>query len=390
MQKTGVGIIGCGNISHIYLENMTKLYSNLEVIACADIFPEKAIEAKNKYGLKKAYSVEELLKDPDIRIVVNLTIPPVHYSVNKQILEAGKHAYCEKPMALSVQEAEEIVQLAKEKNLYICNAPDTFMGPGIQTVRRLIDDGEIGEVIGFTANLMTPGHDCWHPHPDFYYKTGGGPILDMGPYYLAALVSLLGPIEMISCYGKASFPERTAFADGHKITVDILTHYTGLVKLKNGAAGNINMSFDVWHSALPCMEIYGTEGMICVPDPNTFGGPVKMIKAKDIVDQLNACPHIEAKLETLYGGGLNCLAKEMELSYTPEVPATRNLRGLGVSEMADAIRQGRTPCANSDFACHVTEALCAFPLAAMEGKPYIMHTTCRRPAAYSGWSDSPV
>lgn len=381
MKVTGVGVIGCGNISQIYLANMTKRYSNLEVIACADMFPEKAQEAKETYGIKKACSVEELLADPDIEIVVNLTIPAVHYAINKQILEAGKHVYCEKPMALSAKEAQELTALAKKQNLYIGCAPDTFMGPGIQTVRRLIDAGEIGDIIGFTANLVTPGHDSWHPHPDFYYKTGGGPMLDMGPYYLTALVSLLGPIEEISCYGRTSYPERTASSDGHKISVEVLTHYAGMIKLKNGTAGNINMSFDVWHSSLPCMELYGTKGMISVPDPNNFDGSVKLIKAAEIMERLDASPDISAKLNNLYGGGLDSLVKEAEPVYDTGSPGC-NLRGLGVSEMADAIRQKREACANGNLACHVAEALCAFNIAATEGRTYSMQTTCERPNAY--------
>lgn len=255
------------------------------------------------------------------------------------------------------------------------------MGPGIQTVRQLIDEGSIGEIIGFTANLVTPGHDSWHPHPDFYYKTGGGPMLDMGPYYLTALVSLLGPIDEISCYGRTSFPERTASFDGHKISVEVMTHYIGMIKLKNGVAGNINMSFDVWHSNLPCMEIYGTKGMISVPDPNNFDGPVRLIKAEDIMNRLDASSTIDAKLNTLYGDGLGSLVKEADLVYDSGAPGC-NLRGLGVSEMADAIQQNREACANGNLACHVAEALCAFNIAAMEGKTYYMRTTCERPNAY--------
>ena len=193
-KQTGIGIIGCGTISDVYLTNITQHYKNVKVIACADMFLEKAQQTKEKYGLPKACSVDELLADKEVEIAVNLTIPTAHYEINMKALHAGKHVYCEKPLALSLKEADEIVKTAAEKGLMAVSAPDTFLGAGAQTCRRLIDEGAIGTPVGFTANMVCPGHELWHPAPAFYYKKGGGPMMDMGPYYMTTLVSIVGPI----------------------------------------------------------------------------------------------------------------------------------------------------------------------------------------------------
>lgn len=271
--KAKIGIIGCGTISETYLKNLMVKFDNLQVVACADIVEEKAKQTSEKFNIPKFCNVEQLLADSEVDIVVNLTIPAVHHKVNMQALTAGKHVYCEKPLALSLEDANEAVAFAAEKGLILASAPDTFLGAGVQTCRKLIDDGAIGKPVGFTANMTSPGVDLWHPAPDFYYKKGGGPMWDMGPYYLTALISLLGPIKQISCLATVARQERKMF-DGHMVEVEVPTHYAGIAEFCSGVVGNVNMSFDVWHSRLPLIEIFGTGGSIEVPDPNMFNGSV--------------------------------------------------------------------------------------------------------------------
>lgn len=372
-----VGVIGCGSISSTYFENMVNHFSNLEVLACADMFLDKAVAAKEKYGLQKACTVEALLADPEIDIVVNLTVPAAHYEVNTRILKAGKHVYCEKPMALRLEEATHLVELAGREGLRIGNAPDTFMGPGIQRCREMADSGAIGEVFGFTANLVSPGHELWHPGPDFYYQEGAGPMLDMGPYYLTALVSILGPIESICCYATKAVPKRQV--QDHEVAVEVNTHYTGILKFRSGAIGNLNMSFDVWDSDLPGIEIYGTQGKMTVPDPNKFNGEVSVIKAARVAGLINSKTDILDKLGALYGPEKKELVEAVCLPYD----AGDNMRGLGVAEMAAAIEAGRPHRATGELARHVLEALIAFDASSRTGAPYHMTTTCARPAPIS-------
>lgn len=227
MSKTvGIGIIGCGTIAEVYMTNFRDHYRNVTLVAVADMFPEKAQQAAQKYGVPSACTVEELLAMDSVQIVLNLTIPAAHYSVNRQILEAGKHVYCEKPLALRFEEAGELLKLAAEKSLMCVSAPDTFLGAGIQQSRTVLDSGKIGTPIGFTANMTCAGHELWHPNPGFYYKAGGGPMFDMGPYYLTALVYLLGPIRRISCFAKKGRPVREIL--GQDMPSEVPTTYLPL------------------------------------------------------------------------------------------------------------------------------------------------------------------
>ena len=291
MRKIGVGIIGCGTIADVYLTNLTQHFEHVEVVAVADLFEEKARQAAEKYGIGKSGSVDGLLADPAVEIVLNLTIPAAHYSVNKQILEAGKHAYCEKPLALKYEEAEELAALASEKGLMCVSAPDTFLGAGIQQAKALLDSGRIGKPIGFTANMTCAGHELWHPNPGFYYKNGGGPMFDMGPYYLTALSYLLGPIRRISCFTASGRPVRNIL--GTDTPSEVPTTYTAIMEFVCGAVGTVTMSFDTWDTSLPLLEIYGTEGSLYAPDPDSFNGPVSIYdgsKLKGIVDAVTE-PH---------------------------------------------------------------------------------------------------
>lgn len=377
MKKIGVGIIGCGTISETYLKNLTEHFDNVEVLACADMFPEKAEQTKEKFNLPKACTVKEILADPDISIIANLTIPSAHYEVNMQILEAGKNVYCEKPLALSLQEAEKLTSYAAEKNLIIGSAPDTFLGAGLQTCRKLIDDDAIGTVIGFTANLVSPGHELWHPAPHFYYKTGGGPMLDMGPYYLTALVTLLGPIKQLSCFAKASRTERPI--QGQMFKVEVPTHYAGIVEMNSGVIGNVNMSFDVWDSDLPLLEIYGTKGVMRVPDPNLFNGNVSIFngeKMAEIVSAVEGAPFNRiVKMHTCKD---ECLMS-IDLLFPQEDTERSNMRGFGIADMAQAIIDNRPSRIAPDVSMHIVEALTAFDYAAQKNEVYKMKTTCQIP-----------
>ena len=355
MDKVKVGIIGCGNISDIYLKNCTEVFNDiLEVVACADLISERAKEKVQQYNIPKACSVEELLADPDIEIVINLTIPKAHAEVCLAALNAGKSVYVEKPLAITREDGKKILETAKEKGLLVGGAPDTFLGGGLQTCRKLIDDGWIGQPVAATAFMVCHGHESWHPDPEFYYKVGGGPMFDMGPYYLTALISLMGPVRRVTGSARITFPERLITSEpkhGTKITVDVPTHVAGIMDFDSGAVGTILTSFDVWDSQLPRIEIYGSKGSMIVPDPNTFGGPVFIKRAGD---------------------------KEwaqMPLSHG----YAENSRGIGVSDMARALREGGKHRANGDMMYHVLEIMHGFHDASNEGRHIELESTCQQP-----------
>jgi predicted dehydrogenase len=348
-------MIGCGQISAAYLNSCQK-FNNLEIAACADLNEEAARVRAEEYGIAKVYTPEQLLADPEIEIVLNLTIPKAHAGVNLSALRAGKHVYVEKPLAVTREEGEEILSEARKRNLLVGSAPDTFLGGGIQTCRKLIDDGWIGEPVAATAFMIGRGPEHWHKNPEFYYEVGGGPMFDMGPYYLTALVNLIGPIRTIAGMAKASFPTRTILSQpkyGKVIPVETPTHVAGTMAFANGAIGTMIMSFDVFGGAnVPRIEIFGSEGTLSVPDPNTFGGPVR-IRRKD----------------------------EKEFAEVPLTHGYReNSRGVGLADMANAIRTGRPHRASGELAYHVLEAMHGFHEAASEGRHYDMRSSCAMPA----------
>ena len=281
MSKIKVGIIGCGNISSIYMENIPT-FEHLELVACADLDLNKAYAQAEKYQFPEVYTVKELLENPNIDLIINLTIPQAHADVAIEALKNGKHVYGEKPLAVTREEGKEILAVAKETGLLVGSSPDTFLGAGIQTAIHLIEKGEIGVPIGASAFMIGRGPEHWHPDPAFFYEKGGGPMFDMGPYYLTALIALLGPIKRLSGLARISYPERTILSTpkaGTKITVTTPTHITGTLDFASGAIGTLTTSFDAFGgTSLPSIEIYGSKGTILVPDPNTFGGPVRLRK----------------------------------------------------------------------------------------------------------------
>ncbi len=353
--RTKIGIIGCGNISGIYFE-VTRTFDILEVAACADLVMDRARQKAAQYQVPTACSVEELLADPEIKIVVNLTTPGSHSQVALQALEAGKSVYNEKPLTINRDDAQKLLKIADEKGLRVGCAPDTFLGAGLQTCRKLIDEGVIGEPVAATAFMTCHGHESWHPDPEFYYQKGGGPMFDMGPYYLTALVSLLGPVKSVAGSARITYPERTITSKpkyGKKITVEVPTHVAGLMNFANGAVGTIITSFDVWKANLPWIEIYGSEGSLVVPDPNGFGGSVKVWQPGDT--QWEEIPLIPWRSE--------------------------NSRGLGVADMAHAIRSKRLHRANGKMGYHVLDIMHAFHDASDQGRVIELESTCERPAA---------
>jgi len=354
MEKVKIGIMGCGNISGIYLKNCTQRFENLEVVACSDIIIEKARARAEEFNVPKVYMPEEMYADPEIKIIVNLTVPKAHAKVNLLSLEAGKNVHVEKPLATKREAGRKVIALAKQKGLLVGGAPDTFMGGGLQTCRKLIDDGWIGRPIGATAFMMGHGPEGWHPDPEFFYKEGAGPLFDMGPYYLTALISLLGPIKRVTGSANISFPERTATCkekNGYRIKVDVATHIAGVLDFECGALATLITSFDVWNSQLPRIEMYGSEGTLSIPDPNFFDGPV-LLKRHDTKDW-----------------------KEIPLTHGN----TDNSRGLGVSDMADALIHVRKHRANSEMTFHVLDVMQGILDASTSGSHYTPESTCTRP-----------
>lgn len=275
--KIGIGIIGCGNISQAYF-NGSKIFEVLKVVACADLKTPLAEAKALEHGCK-AQTVDELLANPEVQLVINLTIPAVHAEVSLAALAAGKHVYSEKPLAVSLEDGRRILDSAESRGLLVGCAPDTFLGGGYQTCRKLIDDGWLGRVIGGTAYMMNRGPESWHPNPAFFYEPGAGPMFDMGPYYVTALVHLLGPVKRVSAITNQAFTERIATSKeqfGRILPVSIPTHYSGSLEFHGGAVITMTISFDVLAHGHGPVELYGTEGSLKAPDPNTFGGPIQL------------------------------------------------------------------------------------------------------------------
>jgi predicted dehydrogenase len=356
MEKVGIGIIGCGNISSAYLTAM-KSFPILDIRGVADLNRELAEAKAAEFGLK-AVDVAALFADPTVEIVVNLTIPKAHVAVGLQALAAGKHTYSEKPLGINFAEGKKLAEAAAVRGLRIGAAPDTFLGGGHQTARAIIDDGAIGQPVGGTATFMCPGHERWHPNPAFYYEVGGGPMLDMGPYYITDLVNLLGPVSRVAGFAVAPRKERIITSEprnGERIPVHIATHVAGVMAFANGAVVQIGMSFDVaGHKHVP-IEVYGTEGTLLVPDPNRFSGPVEFLKK---------------------GGEFE--ARDVSAPY-----ADGNYRSLGVADMAHAIRSDRPHRANGSLALHVLEVMEAFQTASDTGRTVSITTQAERPAPLS-------
>lgn len=366
-----VGILGCGNISSTYVADIQRFYRDLQIVACANRSPEKAKALAEQFGIPRACTPEELLQDPEVELVINLTPPQSHVELNKQILSSGKHLFSEKPFAPTLEQAQEVAALAKEKGLLAACAPDTFLSSGLQSMRFYLDAGLIGKPFFVTANMTTFGVETWHPDPTAFYKKGAGPIMDMAPYYLSAIVSLLGPIESVAALSAQPADTRLVYAGalaGSRIPVETPTHYTAILKLCSGVVVNLNMSFDIYKSNLPMLEIYGDGGTLAYPDPNFGGGTPKVYRK-------------EQYLETVWQDNPESRARKEAFRDLPELyPRVKDYsRGIGVLDLAKAIREGRSPRAGMDLVLHVTEAMEALVASANTGSFYRMTTTCSRP-----------
>jgi len=351
--KTKIAIVGCGNISDIYLENC--LAYGLDVVACTDMDMSRAEAKAGQFGVA-AQPLTEVLADSFIELIVNLTPPSVHAEVSCAALNAGKHVYSEKPLATNRTDGAQLLELAKQKGLRIGCAPDTFLGAGLQTCRKLLDDGAIGEPVAAVAFMTGRGMEMWHPNPEFFYQPGGGPRFDMGPYYLTTLVSMLGPVRRLTGSARISFPERLITSEplaGTKIKVNTPTHVSGVLDFVGGSVATVIMSFDVWAANLPYIEVYGSEGSLSLPDPNTFGGSVLLKSAKD--EEWRDVPLTHGH--------------------------TENSRGLGVSDMVAAIRENRPHRANGEMAFHVLDLMQSFEEASVSGQHIEIQSLCERPAA---------
>jgi predicted dehydrogenase len=347
-----IGIVGVGKISEQYLAALPSL-PGLDLIAVADLDEARAAAVAAEHGVK-ALSVDAIMADPRIGAILNLTIPAAHVDVNTRALQAGKHVFSEKPLALHPAEAVDMLRLAGEKGLRVGSAPDTFLGTGIQTSRAVLDAGTIGAPVGAAAFWAAPGHESWHPAPHFYYQPGAGPLFDMGPYYLTGLVTLLGPVARVSGAAGRSARERvvaTGPQAGSPIPVDLDTHITAILEHESGAISTVTMSFEVWGSRIPDLEVYGTEGTISVPDPNRFSDPVEVLLSSD---------REWKTIETLAG-------------YADAQ------RGYGLADMARAIATDCPHRASGELAFHVLEIMDAIVRSGESHETVALSSTAERP-----------
>jgi len=292
MTDLGVGIIGCGNISTAYLK-LSPLFKGLEMRAVADINMDAAKAQADAFGVK-AQTVDDLLGNDDLDVIVNLTIPAAHFPISKRILEAGKHVYSEKPLVLTLEEGEELRALAASKNLRVGCAPDTFLGGAHQLARAKIDDGTIGNITSGTCHVMSHGPEGWHPNPDFFYAPGGGPMLDLGPYYIANLINLIGPVKRVGALTSSPLEERPIGSGpraGETVPVLTPTNIHALLEFENGATVTVSTSWDVWAHRHGNMELYGTNGSMIVPDPNFFGGDIEAADSSGEIAKLDDWAH---------------------------------------------------------------------------------------------------
>lgn len=353
--RTKIVVIGCGNISDIYIQNILNTFKGLDLMGVYDAVDQLAEEKTRKYGLAKRYrAFEEILSDEEVEIVVNLTPPLVHYETSEKLLSAGKNVYSEKPLGVNFEQGKKLLELAQKVGKTISCSPDVPLGASVQTIRNAIERGEIGRVIGASANLIKRGVETWHPNPDFLYQPGAGPLLDMGPYYLSALIHWIGPVREVMGMNGISFKTRTITSQpryGQTITVNVPTYVNSLLRFSSSALGSFTATFDVYKASLPTVEIYGSEGTITAPNPNEFSGPIMIWKQ----DTQKFIPF------------------ENQFQYTG------NSRGLGLADMASALRTGRKPRASAELGLHVLEIMDAINKSNDCKTSVALTTTCDKP-----------
>lgn len=365
MSSMNVGIIGCGNISAAYL-TLAKQFVGYKIVACADIDKAMADERAAEFDCQ-SMSVEQILADESVELIVNLTVPDAHFDVSHAIISAGKHVYSEKPYVLSLEQGMQLRELAVQKNVRIGSAPDTFLGGAHQRARDIVDSGEVGKIVGGSCYFQSHGMEDWHPQPDFFYQPGGGPILDMGPYYISNLIQLLGPVNQVVAMASKPFAQRTISSEprsGEVIDVAVQTTVNAILEFKQGAQITFAASWDVWSSENNLIELHGTEKSMIVPNPNHFGGDVRVRQNDDEEESF-------APFSTLSVPNLEDAHGKMASNY----------RGIGLSDMVVAIREDREHRCNADLALHVIDTLMCIEKSAQTGRFEKVSTTCNRPEA---------
>jgi len=369
-----IGLIGCGNIAETYFRSQ-EYFNNINFVACADIYEDAAKKCAQENNIKML-KVDGLLNDENIDIVLNLTIPQAHYDVSKKILRSGKHVYSEKPMSIKFTEAQDLLDLSKKNNLYFGNAPDTFLGGGGQLARQKIDDGEIGKILTGNFIFAFPGVQTFHANPESWFNKGGGPVIDMGPYFFTTLVNLLGPAKNVRARGK-KFSDKRQYEVGPKkgqmFKVEILTSVMFDIEFQNGSIIQGFISFDVANHGRNHMELYGAEGSVIVPDPNMFGGPV--IISKDLGSEWN-----KYSVEDKYLGKTNIVNKSVRSN---EASKQANYRGVGLSEMIYAIENNTQHRCNGELALHVLDLIESTIKSSEKGEEINLRTTCKKPEPFS-------
>lgn len=368
MAKTyGVGIMGAGNISAAYLR-LAPLFKGLEVRAVADIIPEAAQKRAEEFSVR-AQTPDELLKNDEIDVVVNLTIPATHYQVSMDAISAGKHAYSEKPFVLTLEEGKSLRQAAEARQLAVGSAPDTFLGGAHQQVRDLIDSGRIGKIMSGTTHVMSRGMEHWHPNPDFFFQVGAGPVLDVGPYYVTDLIHLIGPVKRVTAFTGMARAEREVTAEGPykgtRIKVGTPTTIHGVLEFHNGAIVTIGASWDVLAHGHHNIELYGTDGSVFVPDPNFFGGDVVVAGTDGEKQTVAPWDHPFGKINQTDNSGNQ----------------RANYRAAGLADMMQAVETGRPARCGLDVALHAVDVMTSLLKAGESDRVLTLTTTCDRPAA---------
>lgn len=371
MADMGVGVVGCGVISATYLDYMPS-FAGVKIVACTDIIPERSAEKATKHDVD-AVTPDEMMKRDDVHIILNITPPQTHFEVDMAALSAGKHVFSEKPLCVEPGHGPRLVAEAQRRGLRLGCAPDTFLGAGGRLAREIIDSGRIGRIVAGSCNLMSRGMEHWHPDPRAFYVRGGGPLFDVGPYYLNALINLLGPIENVLGRTSSAFPTRFVTADGplkgQHVPVETPTTLMGVLHFAGGADVNLFMSWDVWKHGHPAIELYGTEGSLRVPDPNFFGGVVEYTErggdwiTVDSSDRAFGRPNYRAA------------------SWAPTAPLRANYRCLGVAELASAITHGGPHRASLALGEHAVEAMHAVLLSGEQGGVVRLASKISRPEA---------
>jgi predicted dehydrogenase len=386
MKELGVGIVGCGVISTIYMQNLAAFHG-VKLVACADLLGDAARVKADKFGIR-ALSIEDLMRDPEVDIVVNLTTPNAHFEVSHAALTAGKHVFSEKPLCVTAEDGRRLVQEADRRGLKLGCAPDTFLGAGGRLAREMIDGGKVGRILAGSCFLMSHGMEHWHPNPEFFYKPGGGPILDLGPYYLGALCNLLGPVECVQARASTGFAERIVLAEGPRkgarIAVETPTTIMALVHFASGADVVLSMSWDVWKHGHPPIELYGMEGSLRAPDPNFFGGAVEITEGGGDWQVFDAS-------DRTYGR-----PNWRSPTWPASAPDRANYRCLGIADLASALLHGTPHRASGAFAAHVLEVMHAILQAGADGGTVRITSRIERPAplpddeATSYWRGNPA